>query len=221
MITANIATIPSREKQLIKTIESLINQVDKINVCLNNYDHIPLDHPKVYYVVSDNKLGDAGKFMFLNYYDGYYLTCDDDLIYPETYAKDMINAIDKYGVVTHHGRSFESFPIDSYYRTVSKHKIRCLSENPTLKTVQFGGTGVMGFHTKTIRPNMNIFKRANMADIWMGICCNHFNIKIHALPHNEGYIKYQQVDGTIWDSKHKDDKHETDIVNNYFNNSEY
>jgi hypothetical protein len=216
MITANIASIPSREKQLINTIKSLVNQVDRVNVCLNNYSKIPFKHPKVNYILSDNSLGDAGKFMFLDGFDGYYLTCDDDLIYHPTYAKDMIKAIDNYGVVTHHGRSFKTFPIDSYYNTISKHKIRCLDENPTLKIVQFGGTGVMGFHTKTIKPDIKIFKRPNMADIWMGVCCHHLGIKIHALPHNEGYIKYQQVDGTIWDSKSKDDKIETDIVNNYF-----
>jgi len=79
MTTANIATLPEREKQLIKTVESLYNQVDKINIYLNNYTKIPdwcLD-VKIRTRMTAN-VGDQGKFMFNE--RGYYFSCDDDII---------------------------------------------------------------------------------------------------------------------------------------------
>lgn len=214
-ITANIASIPSREKELIKTIDSVINQVDKVNVCLNNYKHNPYIHPKVNVIFEDNSLGDAGKFMFLDNFDGYYLSCDDDIIYPPTYIIDMIPEIDNYGIVSHHGRSFDSFPIANYYKGAN-HRVQCLSENLNYGVTQFGGTGVMGFHTDNFNPSFDIFKRANMSDIWIGIEADKQGLTITTLPHSEDYFTYQHIKHTIWNDKNDNCQIETDIINNYF-----
>ena len=64
-ISVNIASLVERKEQLINTINSLVNQVDEVNVCLNNYLEPPLEHPKVNYFYSDNVFGDAGRFLFL------------------------------------------------------------------------------------------------------------------------------------------------------------
>jgi len=218
-VTANIASLSTRKEQLINTINSLIDQVDKINICLNNYTECPLEHDKVNYFYSDNVFGDAGKFLFLNDFEGYYLTCDDDLIYPKNYVKDMIEAIDKFGIVSHHGRTFTKFPIESYYKTPS-HRFRCLDEVKTTEPIQICGTGVLGFHTKTIKPSMKVFEKPNLSDIWFSIYANSLGLKIWVLAHEKGYINYQDipVDETIWGQKKDSDKFETDLINNYFLN---
>ena len=215
MISINIASLPERKEQLIKTIDSIINQVDIVNVCLNGYDHNPYIHDKVNVVFSDNRYGDGGKFLFLEDFDGYYLTLDDDLIVGETYVKDMIASIDAYKIVSHHGKTHIKFPIESYYRTPSL-RYRCLGENKITEPVMFCGTGCLGFHTKTIRPPLEIFNPINMADIHFSIYADSLNIPIWVLSHPHNYFKYQDVPNTIWEQKNNDDKVETDIVNKYF-----
>lgn len=218
-ISVNIASLVERKEQLINTINSLVNQVDEVNVCLNNYLEPPLEHPKVNYFYSDNVFGDAGRFIFLKDFEGYALFADDDLIFGKTYVKDMIEAIDKFGIVSHHGRIFPKFPIDSYYKAPS-HRFRCLDEVKTTEPVQIAGSGVLGFHTKTIKPPMNIFKTKNMSDIYFSLYADSLNIPIWVLAHEKGYIKYQDInpDKTIWGQKVNDDEHETKVINDYFMN---
>ena len=218
-ISANIASLSTRKKQLIKTIKSLINQVDEVNVCLNNYTECPYEHPKVNYFYSDNVFTDAGKFLFVRDFEGYYIVVDDDLIFGETYIADMIKAIDKFGIVSHHGRSFPSFPIESYYKTPS-HRFRCLDEVKTTEPVQICGTGVLGFYTKTIKPPMTIFKTGCMSDIYFSLYCDSLGLNRWVLAHEKGYIKYQDipVEETIWGQKQLDCEIETNVINEYYLN---
>jgi|TARA_Y100000310_G_scaffold169451_2_gene169505 hypothetical protein len=221
IITGNIATIPSRMEQLIKTIDSIINQVDEIRVAFNGYHPddfrtvMDIFDNQIIFSLTNNEYGDAEKFFWAEYTEGYYLSLDDDIIYPPTYVKDMIKEIDKHGIVTHHGRSFDSFPITSYYKGASK-RVQCLSENLDYGTIQFGGTGVLGFNTKHFKPSFSIFTRANMSDIWIGIEAHKQGKTITTLPHSENYFTYQHVEHTIWDDKNNDCEIETKIINDYF-----
>lgn len=215
-VSANIASLPNRIEQLKKTVASLIYQVDEINICLNNYEFNPFDGvDKVNIVFSNNALGDAGKFLFLDTFEGYYFTCDDDLIYPPTYIEDTIKEVDKYGVVSYHGRTFLKFPIESYYKSPAIRN-RCLAEYKYTEPVDIGGTGVMCIDTTKFKPSFGIFKRANMSDIWISCEAKKRGIKIWGLKHNKGYFTYQQVPTTIYDDKVNDCEAETKIVNDYF-----
>ena len=214
----NIASIPSRKNELIKTLDSITNQVDEVRVALNGYKHLPQGYHKynnVIFLIRDNSNGDAEKFRWVEETDGYYLTGDDDLIYPPTYVKDMIKALEKYDVVTLHGRSFHYYPIKSYYKNPDV-KVSCLNESLNDTIVQFGGTGVMAFHTKDFKPPFDIFKRANCADIWIGLYSDSVGVDICALKHIQNYLTYQQVPNTIWLDKNDDCQYETNIVNEYF-----
>lgn len=213
--SVNIASLVEREEQLINTINSLIDQVDIINVCLNNYLKPPIEHEKINYFYSDNVFGDAGKFMFLKNFEGYYFTCDDDIIYPPTYIQDTIKEIDKYNLVTYHGRTFLKFPIESYYKSKAIRN-RCLAAWEWTEPVHIGGTGVMGFRTDKFKPPFNIFERPNMSDIWLSCYAKKQGQKVWGLKHSKDYFKYQQVPNTIYEQKEFDCSFETDIVNNCF-----
>jgi len=214
-ISANIASLPERKEQLINTIKSLINQVDEINICLNNYLECPYEHPKVNYFYSDNVFGDAGKFMFLDNFEGYYFSCDDDIIYPPTYIQDTIKEVDKYGVVSYHGRTFLKFPIESYYKTPAIRN-QCLAEQTYTEPVQVAGTGVMAFRTDRFKPPFDIFLKPNMSDIWVSCYARENNIYIWGLKHSATYFKYQQVPNTIYEQKVYNCEYETEIINKYF-----
>jgi len=214
-ISVNIASLVERKEQLINTINSLVNQVDEVNVCLNNYLEPPLEHPKVNYFYSDNVFGDAGKFMFLDNFEGYYFTCDDDICYPPTYIQDTITEIDKFGLVTYHGRTFLNFPIESYYRSPAIRN-RCLDKWEWTEPVTIGGTGVMGFRTDKFKPPFRIFEAPNMSDIWLSCYAKEQGQKVWGLKHSKEYFTYQEVPNTIYEDKVDNCEFETSVVNKYF-----
>lgn len=212
MVTANIATLPDREEQLIKTVESLYNQVDKINIFLNDYTKIPswcLDS-KIRTRIAKN-VGDTGKFMFNE--RGYYFSCDDDIIYPTNYVKTLKAKI-RGNIVTIHGKNFK-IPTKSYYHDAFD-KIRCDRELAEDTIVQIPGTGVMAYHTDTIQFNQKDFKVPNMADIWVGIKAKQLGIPILCIAHPVSWVRLQQTKSSIWEEHHEKDTYQTKLINDNF-----
>ena len=167
-----IAAIPSREKALEKTIKSLIHQVDTIGVYLNCWERIPnyLQHHKIIIAKSQDHgdIGDAGKFFWVDHYEGYYFTCDDDIVYPDTYIHDIIEKIKFYkfkAVIGWHG-SIIIEPFEDYYSSASRRVFAFGSNRPEDTYVHILGTGTVGFHTATIKVSLNDFKKPNMADVF-------------------------------------------------------
>lgn len=224
-IIVNVASY-KRTESLIESLKSIIDQCDEINVALNDHytQEIPdfLYHEKINLFLTDNSIGDAFKFLNLNKSDGYYFSIDDDLIYPSTYVSDTIKRCKEFKnkkVVTYHGRNFSSFPISSYYRSATE-RYACLNKVNNNVKVQFGGTGVMCFHTSLFKIPLDYFKLPNMADVWIGKYCLENNIEIICLKHDEGYIKYIKQKTTIYDIESKSDGTQTQIVNSIFNKNE-
>ena len=201
---------------LDKAIESLYDQVDVINVCLNGYEKDPYaDDPRVNGLISDNSLGDAGKFLFQTQSEGYYFSCDDDIIYPPTYVLDTIPKVDELGIVSYNGRSFRRYPIKSFYRSKS-YKYRYARNEPETLKVQFGGTGVMAFDTRCFQAPIEVFEAPNMADIWFAVHALNKGVPIWHLAHSEGYLRSQETGGSIYGDKYRSDQYETQVVNSAF-----
>lgn len=219
-IIVNVASY-RRIESLVKTLESIIDQCDVLNVALNDFEGgLPsiLYNDKINLFFTDNSLGDAFKFLNLEKVNGYYFSIDDDLIYPPTYINDTIKKCKEYDnkkVVTYHGRNFSSFPIYSYYKSATE-RYSCLNNVNKDVKVQFGGTGVMCFHTSLMKIPLNYFQNPNMADVWVGKYCIENNIDVICLKHDEGYIKYIPQKTTIYDLESKNDKLQTLVVNSIF-----
>ena len=216
----NIATF-DREYTLLKTVESIYVQADKINIALNLYRKVPkgLYDNKINIYITDNTLGDAYKFLNCINEEGYYFACDDDLIYPSDYADFMTERVERHNrkhIITLHGRSFGTFPIVSYYRSKILH-LHCLNDVLKEEKVQFGGTGVMCFHTDLCKIPIEAFKHPNMADIWVGKFAKENNIDILCAEHKKGYIIQQEVDWNIWKEKNRNCALQTEVVNRMFN----
>ena len=189
-VRIGIAAIPNREKSLQETIASLLPQADEIYVSLNGFDTIPdWSFPnKVCFVLAEN-VGDLAKFSFLtDDYDGYYFTCDDDIIYPPYYVKSIVYYIQKYGgqiVAGWHGSEILS-PFTDYY-TASSRRVRTFgSYQATERVVHVLGTGCIGFDTSHIRPAMETFKMPNMADIYFALYGQKHKIPFILVPHDRG-----------------------------------
>lgn len=194
-VFATVASIPSRVGMLEQTVASLLPQVDRIGVYLNGYEETPafLDDPKVEVARSQEHgdRGDAGKFFWVDkWLDGYRLTCDDDLAYPPNYAFRTIAGIDQYGreaMVSHHGGLFLEPLVDPL---VDRRNYRCLGTVEKDVPVHLLGTGTLGYHTDTFRPDPEaVFLAPNMADSWLALYGQQHQIPFVCLAHPQGWIK--------------------------------
>jgi len=217
MITVQIATLPERESHLSLTVASLIGQVDSMFVALNGHKEVPsflLDNPKISYLLMDNSLGDGAKFYGTDKLDGYIFTCDDDLIYPQGYVEHMIQGLKRHGgIVTALGKRYDKLPVESFGKGFTR-LYSCLNRVHNDVQVHVGGTGVMAWHSDTIKINPHDFSRKNMADIWVSKLAYEQNIKITVLSHPRGYVIYNAFPWRIW-AKDRDDAYQTEILNSF------
>lgn len=224
-IIAGIASVPNRFNALKNTIASLYNQVDELHIYLNGYKgtYSWMMQPKiaVYRSQDYGDRGDAGKFFNAEKSNGYYFSCDDDLIYPSDYVKKTIEKIELYNrksIVSYHGRCYNRLVIKSYYKDASR-LFHCLHDVRKDEGVHFGGTGVMALHTDTCTITKDILplKFMNMADIHIGIFAQKNKIHIKVLSHKAGWIKPQNIlrDRENIYMKHRlNDFTQTQLVNN-------
>ena len=195
-VYACLTTISDRTKSLEQTVNSLLPQVTKLFIYLHGYTPVTLppflenEKIELAYDLEWGDKGDIDKFHFVRDLEGYILICDDDLIYPEDYAKRMILAIGRYerkAIITCHGTTVFPLPIANYY--MDRICYPCLVEVPNEVEVQIPGTGVMGFHTDIKFDPILVNKTPNMADIWIAIWARTKEIPIYVEPHTAGWIK--------------------------------
>jgi hypothetical protein len=202
-IIVGIATFKGREKTLENTVQSLRGQVTDIWVYNN-------EHPDL------TDLADNGKFFKLSQITEpcYFLTCDDDIIYPPTYVEDMIEAIDKHNcIVTHHGRILKKKNVPYYTGHASFH---CMKRNLKELYIDVAGTGVTGWHTSYFHPkDMHSAKDLRMSDLVFSLEAKKQGKKIKLLTHQQGYLNAQNIplSKTIYGMEHKNDQRQTEIAN--------
>ena len=219
MIFAGIATIPGRERALQKAVASLVHQVDTVGVYLNGHEKVPefLKRDKIEVITGDNSLGDAAKFWWFDQLkDGdVYLSCDDDLKYPDNYAWSASAALnDQDGIITYHGSIMK--PGARFYYTGRKHVYQCTHDVSETKRVHVGGTGVMAIRKGSIDLPMSVFKLPNMADLWVAIQAINQDIPITVMEHKKDWIKYLKNEmmgkATIFDQAHMNDRAQSQLV---------
>lgn len=212
-----MCTIPERISTLPRVLRSLHRQVDKIELALNGFKEIPTflkAFPKVNATLTTNEKGDANKYYSIgNHKNVYYLSCDDDIIYPYDYVSKMTRLADKYKcLITVHGSNIPR-KLTNYY-TGKVMKSHCLNSCNEVE-VNIPGTGVSCFNTSILNIDYNRFESPNMADIWVGLQCEEQGIKRIAIKHSKGWIKGGLNKGrdTIYDSHKYNCKIQTDLVN--------
>jgi len=217
-ITANMATIPARIKCLELAIGSIVNQVDQLNVYLNNFNEIPecLNHPNIKLYESQKHkgdLGDAGKFYKSDSINGYCLTIDDDIIYPADYVVSIINKIEQYDrkyAISVHGRILLA-PMNSYYK--DSKSVHCRAEIISDTFVHVLGTGVLAYHTDTIKVSIDNFPMPNMADIWFAMLAQKQKVGLCVMEHRENWLEIMPVSDTIHDRYKDSDSYQTTMIN--------
>ena len=198
-ITAAMATYPAREHVLCDAIDSIIDQVDCLFIYLNNYEQIPdiiLDHPKrnKIEVVVDPKsnLRAAAKFFWLSNIEGYHLTIDDDIIYPENYVARLVAACKSFNdnaIIGVHGSIFNKFVKDA---SKCRSDIFNFQEGlESIKRVHMIGSGTSIFPNK-IAKEINIsklFQHPLANDELLALIAKDKNIPIYAIDRDKGWMK--------------------------------
>lgn len=228
MITAQMATLPEREKHLYKVVNSILPQVDRLYIMLNGHKRIPklehLKHPKdkITFVKLDNSMGDLAKFHDIEKRKGYIFTTDDDLVYPKGYFNQYIEKIDMYECpVTVHGAIKYPHKVESFYQSTilasegESYRFHWNREVKEDVIVDVGGTGCMGWHSDHLKVSYakiqeemkylcNIFDceqsdLINMGDIWFKWFCLRQKVNIVVIEHKRWFFEMIKYDDTIFD----------------------
>ncbi len=159
-VSVCLASFPPRQAALRQVVASLLDQVDRIYIDLNQYEEVPafLKHPRITVKVGGEDLRDNGKFYFVpDVQEGYVFTVDDDIVYPPDYVQALIRKIELYGrkaIVGLHGTIFAN-PLVTYFadRTLLHFKHPLERD----RIVDQLGTGTVAFHTSLWRPSHTEF----------------------------------------------------------------
>jgi hypothetical protein len=181
------------------TLNSLKGQADVIRI----YDNAN----------RSEDLTDLGKFYFLQEYTEpiYYLTVDDDIIYPPTYVRDMVRAIDLHKtIVTHHGRKLTRKGI-SYYKGHNQYAYN--KRVGSVIKIDVAGTGVCGFRTDYFNPlEVCRSEHRKMSDLVFSLEARKQGKLITLLPHNQTYFKTIQYSNTIFNEFIENDSVQTTLA---------
>lgn len=220
MTTANYATYPNqlRTESLLRSIDSIRSQVDLIRVYFNGPQNLIPEslannpHIKLY---CGTDYTDNAKFAGLHVLKSpeYYLTLDDDIIFPENYVKTLKNGIDKYKcIVAFHGRVLISD--STYYFDKKKNLIfNYLNDVPQDVNVDVGGTGVMGFHTDYFNPKEILtspYRR--MSDLVFSYEAKKARKKIICLKHPSKWLKSVPLVGIKDSFKKNNEQQQVELV---------
>lgn len=192
-ITFNMATMPERSHVSLAAIDSIYDQADEIRIYLNNFKDVPaqFQRDKITCHIGED-LKSSGKLFWAQQPDQYYFCIDDDLIYPDTYCRDMLKKLDEYNndaIVSLHGKVLKQGLKTSYFCQIVKN-YHCLQDVDYDSPVHVIGNGVSVFNTNNINIDLKQFKYLYMDDITVSLQANNQNKKRVVMAHKRDYLKY-------------------------------
>src|SRR5262249_53841128 len=144
---------------------------------------------------------------------GFFLSIDDDIIYPQDYVWMLVNALRGYRqagrrvAIGFHGKLMRP-EVPHFYRGHARqfHFAAAWEEQ---RAVHILGTGTAAFHSDDLPITIDDFRgQRNMADIYFSIACQKHDVGCVALARPAGYLKPQPiaVERTIWSSFRRADQ---------------
>lgn len=214
-VIASIASIKGREEHLRKAVSSISPQVDELRLHLEKGQRIE-DVPDNVRIKRSRWPQDGRKFDVPQDRPAFCLTCDDDLIYPADYVEKAINAIERYdrkAVISYQGRVLPGKGTDSYYRDRRIKIYGPFEEQRRDRTAHIPGTGVMAWHTTTVRFEAMHFEPPNMADLHAAYQMATKGVPLIVPAHPKGWL-LNQVTASGIHKKYRDrDQNQTKKAN--------
>ncbi len=216
-VTVGIGTIPGREEQLEKTLQSLLDQ-DGVQA-----DAIYVHHktkpdwskwPKGSAVHSVRvghtwhglsgmeDPGDQSKFIWAEQTDSYYAACDDDIIYPPDYLQVMTETVAAHGdkvMACVHGINITDDTFrQGYYR--SRRVFNTAHALAADRRVHEPGAGTLVYHAGMLDLSLEHFRKHGMADCWAAVWAKEWGVDIWCVARPKGWLVVQDVPDTIFDA---------------------
>lgn len=225
-VVAGMATYPPRFSFCLEAVRSIAPQVDRLHLYVNEQgEDAPFDDSdtpdNVNLIWSQEAAGDlkdAGKFVGAGLEeDCFYLTCDDDLIYPVGYAAKLVVGLKRNGPACgYHGCVVPSYVGDSYYE--GRQYVYHYKEHVRRKKhVNVLGTGVAGFDLSEVEFSPGVFGEHPMADLYVARALQEQGVPATVLPHSPGWIEKNSKTERVPEI-HEDgdlDKRQAEFVNSH------
>ena len=214
--TVALATFPPRVERAISVLEKLWPQCDHLRACFNEFDTEPKSliefknsiksqitkNHTFEYILATGKddFGCNNKMRWLDQCNGYYITVDDDIIYPSNYVDTMTQAIDRYDgrcVCAVHGNTFLPRIKDGPIVPDNTNKrIYFYGKGLTRDTqIHLAGMGTGACVPKQIGLTWSMFadKKNSGDDEKVAIYCQQNNIPIYAIARGQGFLKTNET----------------------------
>lgn len=220
MIIGKMASFPQREEQLKIAVNSIIQQVDKLIICLNEYREIPKwlkDIDRIKPLIPKRDLKDVGKFIDIEDECDFVFYLDDDILYPIDYVKQTIIYMQEnnLSVAGYHG-SIYNLPRFSFSPKKMKQWLMCKvnisnpewyrkvysfdkSTEGTFNVHQLG-TGVLAVKGRE-QPRLSFFLGSQkFVDVRFASWAHKKKLNLVCLKHEKNWIKQQTIKNSIYSS---------------------
>lgn len=200
MIVANMATFPAREAVLEVVVRALAPQVDRLNLCLNEYAEVPrflTRYPSVVPHIPASDLKDVGKFVFAVGEDDDVLLVDDDILYPPDYVprmlalqrlqQDLPCALGVHGVI--YSDFFDGRPQARVVALFHQAMDRFLVVNQL-------GTGTTLVKGRLMPPRAFMEGSARFVDVRFARWCRERGVALLCVPRAQGWLRELETGGT-------------------------
>jgi hypothetical protein len=197
-VIAGMATYPPRFSFCLEAVSSIAPQVDRLYLYVNEQgENAPFeesDTPENVVVLwsgeERGEMRDAGKFVgAFNREDVFYLSCDDDLIYPEEYVSALVSALrEGEAACGFHGCVVPDYVGGSYYQN-RQYVYHYKDDVRRPKSVNVLGTGVAGFDLEHVSFHERLFGPDPMADLYVAHALQYQEIPSTVLAHSSGWIR--------------------------------
>ena len=194
MIIAGMATMPTRTETFYKALRSILPQVDRLYLFFDQFEKLPeIRHSKIVTLRSQDhgNFHSSGKFMglLMTPPGSYYLSVDDDILYPPGYVKKMIWHLHQYQnnvVAGVHGFTFNN-KFQSYIK--DRNIVNRSARLPNPYQVDVLGTGTVMFNTSLLTFDMRNWQFPNMVDLQFAHECAIRKIPALLVPRERFWIK--------------------------------
>lgn len=203
-ITVFMATYPGGFKTVADAVESLLNQtkrIDRIVIHVNSTkppDTLPNDS-RIDVRLSEENHADNGKFKYMQEFNGYFLTVDDDISYPMDYVERMIEYVDRFekkSIIGVHGAVFPVGP--PLTRWAEYRELRrthtFMSANSSFTKVNCLGTGTIAFHSQIGTPDFEEFDTLRMVDLHLAVWAQKNEIAMYSCPRKKEWLSEFEIE---------------------------
>lgn len=203
MIIANMATYPAREDVIKTTVPQIAKQVDKLILCLNEFEEIPDFLKKIQNVeaiIPNEDFKDVGKFISEHGEDDEVFYVDDDIIYPDNYVIYSIEKWKEYSsinpIIGYHGVIYSDlFDGDQRLRNVFTFRLGLNKD----KLVNQLGTGTI--HCKGWQcPKLSYMRDSKKyVDLRFAVHAKRQDFPMICACRSKEWMKEVKTDETIYD----------------------